>query len=117
MRKHNISANLVRTLELLYGKATSAVQVNGSMGECFRITVEICKDVFCDSSSSTFFPNGSCLILWEKHDGKISVGGKNNSNLRLTDYKDALAQKGQKLEALDESLDKTCIMFLDRDQC
>ena len=32
MRKYNISANLVRTIEQLYDKATSAVQMNGSIG-------------------------------------------------------------------------------------
>ena len=33
MQKYNISANLVRTIEQLYDKATSAVQMNGSIGE------------------------------------------------------------------------------------
>ena len=37
MRKYNISANLVRTIDQPYGKATSAVQMNGSIGEWFRI--------------------------------------------------------------------------------
>ena len=32
IRKYNISANLVRTIEQLYDKATSAVQMNGSIG-------------------------------------------------------------------------------------
>ena len=32
MRTYNISANLVRTIEQLYDKATSAVQINGSIG-------------------------------------------------------------------------------------
>ena len=32
MRMYNIRANLVRTIEQLYDKATSAVQMNGSMG-------------------------------------------------------------------------------------
>ena len=41
MRKYNISANLVRTIELLYDKATSAVQINGSMGDWFRTTVGV----------------------------------------------------------------------------
>ena len=35
MRKANISANLVRTFEQLYDKATSAVQMNGSIEEWF----------------------------------------------------------------------------------
>ena len=39
MRKYNISANLVRTTEQLYDKATSAVQKNGSIGEWFTTTV------------------------------------------------------------------------------
>ena len=33
MRKYNISANLVRTIEQLYDKTTRAVQMNGSIGE------------------------------------------------------------------------------------
>ena len=41
MRKYNISANLVRTIEQLYDKATSAVQMNGSLGEWFRTTVAV----------------------------------------------------------------------------
>ena len=41
MRKYNISANLVRTIEQLYDKATSAVQMNDSIGEWFRTTVGV----------------------------------------------------------------------------
>ena len=39
MWKYKISANLVRTIEQLYDKATSAVQMNVSIGEWFRTTV------------------------------------------------------------------------------
>ena len=50
MRKYNISANLVRTIEQLYDKAASAVQINGSIVEalvesldktCIRYKMEI----------------------------------------------------------------------------
>ena len=41
MRKYNISANLVRTIEQLYDNATSAVKLNGSIGEWFRTTVGV----------------------------------------------------------------------------
>ena len=47
----------------------------------------------------------------EDHDGKISVGGRNITNLRFTDDIDALAEEEQELEALVESLDKTCTMY------
>ena len=45
MRKYNISANLVRTTEQLYDKATSAVQMNGSIGHHAEVQYQ------CKSSS------------------------------------------------------------------
>ena len=42
------------------------------------------------------------------HDGKVSVGGRNIANLRFAEDIDALAEEEQELEALVESLDKTC---------
>ena len=47
----------------------------------------------------------------EDHDGKVSIGGKNITNLRFADDIDALAEEEQELEALVESLDKTCTMY------
>ena len=46
MWKYNICANLVRTIEQLYDKATSAVQMNGSLGEWFRTTVGVRHEHF-----------------------------------------------------------------------
>ena len=43
----------------------------------------------------------------EEHDGKVSIGGKNITNLRFADDIDALAEEEQELEALIESLHKT----------
>ena len=42
----------------------------------------------------------------EEHDGKVSIGGRNITNLRFVDDIDALAEEEQELEALVESLDK-----------
>ena len=47
----------------------------------------------------------------EEHDGKVSIGGRNITNLRFADDIDALAEKEQKLEALVKSLDKTCTRY------
>ena len=44
----------------------------------------------------------------EEHDGKVSIGGRNITNLRFADDIDALAEEEQELEALVESLDKIC---------
>ena len=47
----------------------------------------------------------------EEHDGKVSIGGRIITNLRLADDIDALAEEEQELEALVESLDKTCTRY------
>ena len=47
----------------------------------------------------------------EEYDGKVSLGGRNINNLRFANGMDALAEAEQELEALIESLDKTCTKF------
>ena len=42
----------------------------------------------------------------EDHDVNLSIGGRNNTNLRVTYDKDALAEEEQELGALVENLDK-----------
>ena len=111
MRKYNVSANLVRTIERLYDKATNAVQMNGSIGKWFRTTVGVRQG--CPLSpilSNTLFNIFLERIMpdaLEEHGGKISIGGRNNTNLRFADDIDALAEEEQELEALVASLDKT----------
>ena len=47
----------------------------------------------------------------EELDGKASISGRNITNLRFADDIDALAEEEQELEALVESLDKTCTRY------
>ena len=47
----------------------------------------------------------------EEHDGKVSIGGRNITNLRFADDIDALAEEEQELEAPVESVDKTCTRY------
>ena len=47
----------------------------------------------------------------EEHDGQFSIGGRNIKSLHLADDIDALAEKKKELEALSESLDKTCTRY------
>ena len=42
---------------------------------------------------------------------KVSIGGRNFTNLRFVDDIDALAEEEQELEALVEGLDKTCTRY------
>ena len=107
MRKYNISANLVRTIEQLYDKATSAVQMNGSIGEWFRTTVGVRQGCLLSPTLFNIFLERIMSDALEEHDGKVSIGGRNITNLRFADGIDALAEEEQELEALVESLDQT----------
>ena len=107
MRKYNISANLVRTIEQLCDKATSAVQMNDSIGEWFRTTVGVRQGCLLSPTLFTIFLERIMSDTLEEHDGKVSIGGRNITNLRFADDIDALAEEEQGLEALVESLDKT----------
>ena len=111
MRKYNINANLVRTIEQLYDKATSAVQMNGSIGEWFRTTVGVRQGCLLSPTLFNIFLKRIMSDALEEHDGKVSIGGRNITNLRFADDIDALAEEEQELEALVESLDNTCTMY------
>ena len=109
MRKYDISANLLRTIEQLYDKATSAVQMNGSNGEWFRTTVGVRGGCLLPPTFFNIFLERIMSDALEEHDGKVSIGGRNITNLRFADdIIDALSVEEQKLETLVESLDKTC---------
>ena len=112
MRKYNISANLLRTIEQLYDKATSAVQLNGSIGEWFRTTVGVRQGCLLSPYLFNIFLERIMCDALEEHDGKVSIGGRNITNLRFAYDIDALAEEERELEALVESLDKTCIRFM-----
>ena len=54
------------------------------------------------------FPERITSDALEEHDRKVSIGGRNITNLRFADDIDALAVQEQELEALVERLGKTC---------
>ena len=111
MRKYNINANLVRAIEHLYDNAVSAVHKNGSTGEWFKTTVGVWQECFLSPTLFNIFLERIMSDALEVHDGKVSIDGRTITNLRFADDIDALAEEEQELEALVESLDKTCIMY------
>ena len=90
MRKYNISANLFRTTEPLYDKATSAVKMNGSIGEWFRTTVGVRQGCLLSPTLFNIFLERIKPDALEEHDGKVS--DRNITNLRFADDIDALAE-------------------------
>ena len=91
--KYNISANLVRTIEQLFDKATNAVQMNGSIGEWFRTTVGVRQGCLLSPTLFNIFLERIMSDALEEHDGKFSIGGRNITNLRFADDIDALAEE------------------------
>ena len=47
----------------------------------------------------------------EEYDEKVSIGGRNITNLRFADDISAIAEEEQELEALVERLDSTCTRY------
>ena len=47
----------------------------------------------------------------DEHNGKVSISGRTITNLRFADDIGVLAEEEQELEALAESLDKTCTQY------
>ena len=47
----------------------------------------------------------------KEHVKQVSIGGRNITNMRFADDIDTVAEEDKELEALVESLDKTCAMY------
>ena len=87
MQKYNISANLVCTIEQLKDMATSAVQMNGSKAEWFRTTVGVRPGCLLSSIFFNIFLKLIVSDVLEEHDGKVSIGDRNITNLLFADDK------------------------------
>ena len=91
--------------------------MNGSNGEWFRTAVGVRQGCLLSPIVFNIFLERIMSDALEEHDGKITIGGRNITNLRLADDIDALAEEKQELEALVESLDKNLHTVFDGDQC
>ena len=91
----SISANLVCTIGQLYDNAYSPVQMNGSIGERFRTTVRVRQGCLLSPTLFNIFLERIMSDALEEHDGKVSIGGRNITNLRFADDIDALAEKSR----------------------
>ena len=85
--------------------------MNGSIGEWFRTTVGVRQGCLLSPTLFNIFLERIMSDALEEHDGKVSIGGRNITNLQFADDIDALAEEEQELEALVESLDKTCTRY------
>ena len=71
--------------EQLCDKATSAVQMNGSIGEWLRTTIGVRQGCLLSPTLFNIFLERIISDALEEHDGKVSIGGRNITNLRFAD--------------------------------
>ena len=93
MKLYNINANLIKVIESLYSKATSAVYYNGSAGEWFRTTVGVRQGYLLSPTLFNIFLERIMTDALENHEGSVSIGGRTITNLRFADDIDAFAGK------------------------
>ena len=69
------------------------VQLNGSKGEWFRTTVEVRQACLLSPTLFKVFLDRIMSDVLEGQDGKVSIGGRNITNLRFAGDIDALAEE------------------------
>ena len=111
MKLYNINANLIKVIESLYSKATSAVYYNGSVGEWFRTTVGVRQGCLLSPTLFNIFLERIMTDALENHEGSVSVGGRTITDLRFADDIDALAEKEDELVKLINQLDTTSTKY------
>ena len=85
MKKCNISANLIRVINNLCDKATSAVLFNSSVGDWFRTTVGVRQGCLLSPTLFNVFLKVIMTDTLEDHEGTVNIGGRTISNLRFAD--------------------------------
>ena len=97
-----ISVRIVCTIEQLYDKAISAVEMNSSMREWVRTTVRVSRGCLLSYIAFNIFLKRIMYNALKEHDGKVCIGGFNVTctGLGLADDIDALAEEEQELEVM-----------------
>ena len=106
MKQYKISANLIRAIENLYDKATSAVLFNSNIGDWFRTTFGFRQGCLLSPTFFNVFLERFMTDALEDHEGTVSIGCRTITNLRFADDIDGFAGEEEELAKLVERLDK-----------
>ena len=111
MKLYNINDNLIRTIECLYNKATSAVYHGNNIGEWFRTTVGVLQGCLLSSTLFNIFIERIMADALEDHEGIVSIGGRTITNFRFADDIDGLAGQEQELVKLVNDLEEASTAY------
>ena len=107
MRKYNIKASIIRTIEKLYDKAQKAVLFNGSTGEWFRTTAGVRQGCLLSSTLFNILLERIMCEALDDHEGSVSIGGQLITNFRFADDIVVNAEDEEKAGVLVNRLDTT----------
>ena len=111
MNLYNINANLIKVIQSLYQKATSAVFNNNNIGEWFRTTVGVRQGCLLSPTLFNIFLERIMSEALEEHEGTVSIGGRNITNLRFADDIDGVAGNEDELTELIRHLENASTEF------
>ena len=111
MNLYNINGNLIKLMQNLYNKATSAVYLNNSIGDWFRTTVGVRQGCLLSPTLFNLFLEIIMEDALEGHEGTVSIGGRTVVNLRFADDIDGFAGKEEELVSLVERLNSTSTAY------
>ena len=111
MKHFNINANLIRMIQNLYDMATGTVYLNNSIGDWFRTTVGVRQGCVLSPTLFNIFLETIITDALNDHEGTVSIGGRNITNLCFADDIDGLAGRGDELADFVERIDKTSTAF------
>ena len=95
LRLYNVNASLIRSIECLYDKGTSAVYHDNNIGEWFWTTIGVRQGCLLSPTLFNIFLERIMADALEDHEGKVSIGGRAITNLRSADDIDGLAGQEQ----------------------
>ena len=91
LKLYNINNNLIKVIESLYSKATSAVYYDGIVGWRFRTTVGIRQGYLLSPTLFNTFLERIMTDALEDHEASAKIGGRTITNLSFADDIDALS--------------------------
>ena len=107
MRLYNINDNLIRTIECLYKKATSAVYHDNNIREWLRTTIGVRQGYLLSPTLFNIFLERIMTDALEDHEGTVRIGGRTITNLPFADDIDGLTGQEQELVKLINHLEES----------
>ena len=111
MRLYNISDNLIRKIECLYNKATSAVYHDKNIGEWFRTTIGVHQGCLLSPTLFNVFLERIMADVFGDLEGTVSIGGRTVTNLHFADDIDGLPGQEQELVKLVYHLEEASTAY------